>query len=172
MAQQSVASELRIPLRTGVGDGWNTFRPYAMAAFDLIRGLEAGSDELVAVVINADCNARSVGVTHPDFAAMIEAPGSLGPFARSADMTVIGNQIARIEARLPEAHRAAQAVGSSVKKKASAPRASTRKQLTMRSVGSPDPQLAAEALARYMTANPGWRDEVSPPQQQLEPGKK
>ena len=111
MATESVATDLCIPLRTVGEDGLNASRPYATAAFDLIRGVEGMADEVFAVAVNADCNARSVGVSHPDFAAMIQAPGTLGPFAKTEDGEVLGRQMAQIEARLPEAHSAAQAAG-------------------------------------------------------------
>lgn len=111
MATESVATDLRIPLRTGGENCLNASRPYATAAFDLIRGIEGMGDQVFEVAVNADCNARSVGASHPDFAAVIQAPGSLGPFAKTEDSGVLGRQMAQIEARLPEAHSAAQAAG-------------------------------------------------------------
>ena len=111
MATDTVATDLCIPLRIGGDDGWDASRPYATAAFDLIRGVEGMGDEVFAVAVNANCNARSVGVSHPDFADMVQAPGSLGPFARSADAGVLNRQMAEIEDRLPAAHSAAQAAG-------------------------------------------------------------
>ena len=51
-------------------------------------------------------------------------------------------------------------------------RASSRQVVTMRSVGKPDPQLLVGFIAGYMAANPGWREEASSIQQQLEPEQK
>ncbi len=56
-------------------------------------------DEAFAVAVNADCNTRLVEVSHSDFAEMAQVPGSLGPFARSSDVVVLGPQIAQVEAR-------------------------------------------------------------------------
>lgn len=109
MASQNIATDIRIPLRKGGNDVWDVSRPYGLAAFNLIRGVEGIEDEAFAVTVDADCNARAVGLSHPDFAMTLRAPGSLGPFAKTEDMVVVNRQLARMEALLPEAHRAAKA---------------------------------------------------------------
>lgn len=68
-------------------------------------------DEVFAVTVNADCNARSAGVSQPDFAAMIQAPWAFGPFAKTEDGEVLSHRVAEIEGRLPTAHFAEKAAG-------------------------------------------------------------
>ena len=112
MASESVATEIRIPFRPEVDGLVTDARPYALTAFDVVvQAQEWATDEVFAVAVDSGCNARVVGDSHPAFAAVFHAPGSLGAFARSDYVGVHGAQMVRIESRLPTAHRAAQASG-------------------------------------------------------------